>query len=217
MEKKRKLVIALVLVAVIGVVGGAFAFFQTSNEFKNVFSTSAYKTSVTEKFESPSNWTPGTETAKTVIAKNEGDVDVAVRVSYTESWLAGDGKTELALKQNSTDENNVAIINFDNTSDWTKSHCGSDTETNYWIYKSDLKNGQSTSSFIKSVTFNPDTVIDDETSMKCSDDTSVEGQITKTCQSTGKGYNGATYTLNIKVETVQADKKTEAWGTCTAA
>jgi len=211
MEKKKKLIIALALVAVIGVIGGAYAFFQTSNLFANIFQTSTYKTSVTETFTSPTDWKPGDETAKTVIATNEGSVPIAVRVSYTESWTSANGDT-LALKQNTTDTDNVAIINFDNTADWTETDCNG---TTYYYYKSDLATGESTSSFIKSVTFNEDTVVNDATGMSCTEDTSVDGQITKTCQSTGDGYAGATYTLNILVETVQADAKDEVW-TCSS-
>ena len=128
--------------------------------------------------------------------KNTGEVDVAVRVGYTEKWVSADG-TILSGTQTISGQNvRAAIINLDNTSDWTK-------EGNYYYYKKKILSGESTSSFIKSVTFNSQ-ITDDTT---CTTVDSIT-----TCTSTGKGYDGATYTLTINVETVQFNAYQAVWG-----
>ena len=204
MEKKNKLpVIALVLVAVLGVVGGTFAYFTTTDTFENVFRTKPFKTVVTETFDSPENWTPGTTTNKTVTAQNAGDVDVAVRVSYTEKWTDVDGNA-LALEKDGV---RAAVVNFsdDLASKWTAK---TENAVNYYYYNTKLTKGQSTTSLIKSVTFNKDVTIAADHS--CVEDTENH---TKTCTTTTQGYGGGTYTLTIKVETVQFDAYKDAWST----
>lgn len=194
MKKGKKLILAIALVALVGLVGGAYAYFSSTASVENVFKTATYSTKVSEEFTSPDNWVPGTTTTKKVYAENTGSVDVAVRISYTESWTSASGDT-LSLTQ---DGNTVAIINFANSSDWTK--CD-----DYYYYNGTLAKGEKTSSFIESVTFNADT----EVEVTCS----TENNVT-TCESTTDSYAGATYKLVITVETIQADAKDTAWGTC---
>lgn len=192
-QKNKKPLIALALIAMIGVVGGTFAYFTSSASFENIFKTSPYSTEFEEEFESPTSWTPGTTTDKTVIAKNNGDVDVAVRVSYEEEWTSANGDS-LALVQNG---NTAAVINFANSSDWT-------LVDGYYYYNYKLAKDESTSSFIESVTFNKDIV---------SDTTCTTTENKKVCTSTGDGYDGATYKLTINVETVQYDAYASYWNT----
>ena len=69
-------------------------------------------------------------------------------------------------------------------------------------YLKELAPGESKSSLIKSVTFNPNFPSD----VSCSNTGGVY-----TCESTGDGYDGAQYKLNITTETVQANKYEEVW------
>ena len=147
-KKNKKPLYVLVAIAVVLLIGGTFAYFTDTVEIANIFSTKPYSTEVTETFTSPTNWLPGTTTNKTVIAKNTGDVDVAVRVSYTESWVSANGN-QLSLKQG---DKTAAIINF-NTNNWIKSG-------NYYYYTKKLSKNESSTSFINSVTFNSDIVSD---------------------------------------------------------
>ena len=144
-KKNRKPLIAIALALLVGLVGGTIAYFTSEATFSNQFKTKPYSTEITETFVSPDNWTPGTTTDKTVIAKNTGDVDVAVRVSYTEEWKDA-SNNPLSL---TTDGVTAAVINFadDLNSKWT--HDG-----NYYYYKTKLTKNQSTTSIIQSVTFN---------------------------------------------------------------
>ena len=191
MKKKRTLlaIFALILVAFIG---ATIAYFQSSASFDNIFNTGTYKVVTTEVFESPDNWKPGEEIPKTITTKNEGTIDSAVRVSYTEKWEDSEGNDITSQVASGT-----AIINLDNTNDWTK-------EGNYYYYNYILKPNETTSSFMKSVTLNPDL-----NGVECT--TSQDG-LTKTCESSNPAL-GAKYILTLTKETVQADKYKDVWNT----
>ena len=198
MKKDRKLLIIFVTIAslVLVGIGITIAYFSSRGEFVNQFKTAIYKVKATEQFESPEGWTPGTETPKTVVVTNEGDVPVRVRVSYTEKWETN--TTPATLLPLQKEGQNVAVINFDNASDWVK-------DGNYYYYKNILNKNASSSSFIKSVTFNP--IVD--LSVTC---TQSNGGKTQTCASATDDYGNATYILKINVETIQADAATSVWG-----
>ena len=94
----NKALIALALVALIGIVGGTYAYFTSTSTLNNSFQTGTYATSVTEEFVSPTNWVPGTVTQKKVNVTNKGTVSIVARASYTESWTAADGTSLLLTK-----------------------------------------------------------------------------------------------------------------------
>ena len=188
--KNKKTLIAIV--ALFLVIGVTIAYFSSTASFENIFNTGTYKVVSTEVFESPDNWVPGEEIPKTITTTNEGTIPAAVRVSYTEKWEDENG-TDIT----STIDSGTAIINYDNQEDWTK-------QGDYYYYNYILNPGETTSSFIKSVTLNP--ALNDVT---CT--TSADGK-TKTCE-TNNPAAGAKYTLTITKETVQADKYQEVWPT----
>ena len=135
-KRKKKALLTLLMVAVLGVVGGTFAYFMSEDTFTNVFSTKPYKMEVKETFQSPTDWTPGTTTSKTVIAKNTGQVDAAVRVSIeSQAWQDSLGQP-LNLAVNGED---AAIINYadDLAEKWTSSVEGGKT---YYYYKTNDEN-----------------------------------------------------------------------------
>ena len=202
-NRKKKSIIALLVIALLGFIGGTFAYFTSSDTFSNIFSTKPYRMEVVETFESPSNWTPGTTTPKTIIARNTGDVEAAVRISYTEEWKDSNGGS-MPLVSNGI---RAAVINVssDLNTKWTQSTEGGKT---YYYYKTKIGKNQSTSSFIQSVTFNKDVEINLDSN--CVENSSLH---TKTCTTTSGGYSSGTYTLTIKVETVQFDQYRTVWGT----
>ena len=190
-KKNSKIILVIVILLVLGGAGLTYAYFQTSKSFENVFKTGEYGTTVTEVFEAPDDWMPGDETSKTITAKNTGQVCEKVRVSYTEKWTNASGG-ELPLEKNGM---RLSIINFDNQTEWIK-------DGNYYYYYKDLQAGETTSSFIKSVTFNPEY----EGSLECD----TEGQVQR-CQPAADSYEGGQYKLTLTVDTVQCDKYKEAW------
>lgn len=196
-RNKKKLLIVSAISA-FTILGGTLAYFTTSTNIVNSFKTALYQNEIVEKFESPSTWTPGTTTPKTVTVKNTGNIPMAVRVSYTEKWVNGNGK-ELSLKDGN---NNVAaIINF-NTG-WTKDNDG------HYYYGSKanmtkLEAGQTTNSFISGVTFN------ENIQSTLTENVSSDGK-TITYTSSGNGYDNATYTLTLKIDTIQYDQASNIW------
>ena len=207
-NKKTIIILSVLLLVVIGV---TIAYFSNSDIFDNIFNTKPYGSTYTEEFVSPDNWLPGDVTDKTVEVENTGDVDQAVRISYTESWsthnngtlngwIHSDGtkSTHTTETELSTDER-AAVINFANTDDWTK-------VGDYYYYNYKLAPNDKTSSFIESVTFNPLTKLDDT----CTE-TNNNGVKTISCSSSGDDYDNAAYTLTLTIETVQYNKYNEAW------
>ena len=209
----KKTIIALLLIAIIGIVGLTIAYFANSTDVENTFTTKEYGSTYTESFVSPDNWLPGDTTPKTLVATNTGEVDQAVRVLVTESWTTnnngtlngwihsdGTKSTHTTQSELETDER-VAILNLANTSDWTKVR-------NYYYYNYKLAPTESTTSLLESVTFNPKTKLDDTCTT-----TTNNGVTTTTCNSSGDDYDNATYTLTLTIETVQYNKYATAWST----
>ena len=194
----KKITMTFILIAtlsLLGIIGFTIAYFTSSTDFENEFQTGLYQTTATEVFESPSNWMPGDTTPKTLTITNTGNVDVKARVCISEEWTSSNDDT----LPNEVGGVSMAIINLDNTSDWTK-------KGNCYIFNDVLEPNDTTSSFIQSVTFNPDA----EADLNCTT-TTLNGTTTKECTSTGDGYDNATYKLTLTVETVQANKADEVW------
>ena len=119
-KKNSKTIIILLIIAIVGVVGLTLAYFSNSSSVTNIFSTNEYGSTVTEEFVSPTNWTPGTVTDKTLVVTNSGSVNEAVRVSYEEKWTSFNAKEagqegDLGLNQNG---NEAAIIHWTNVDEW---------------------------------------------------------------------------------------------------
>ena len=201
--KQRKNIIALLLVAIIGIVGLTVAYFSNSTSITNEFETSEYGTDVIETFTSPTGWQPGDETPKVLTVKNTGEVDEAVRVKVEEKWVNKNGQ-ELSLTQ---DGNVAALIHYINDSDWTRVDVDGENYY-YYYYNYKLAPDEETTELLDKVTFNP--LINASTTCTT---TTENGVTTRSCKSNGSGYDGATYTLKFTIETVQYNKYADAWNT----
>lgn len=197
-KKNKKRLLTLLGVGILTVIGSTVAYFTTSTDILNKFKVALYQNEIVEKFESPSDWTPGTTTSKTVTVKNTGSIDMAVRVSYTEEWVSANGNK---LSLTDSDGNVASIINFN--SGWTK-----DSDGHYYYgSKSNMNRVQpneTTTSFISGVTFNQNI----KSTLK--ETKSADGK-TITYTSTGNGYDNATYNLTIKIDTIQYDQAANVW------
>lgn len=196
-NKKMKLLI-VGGISLFTVLGGTLAYFTTSSTIKNVFNTAKYETQIVEDFVSPEDWTPGTTTSKTIKVTNNGSIDMALRASYEEKWVNANGE-ELSLTD--ADNNVASIINFNDS--WKLDDDG------YYYYGSKesltkLTPNNTSTSFISGVTFNE--------KIKASLNTIVsqDGQ-TITFTSTGNGYDNATYTLTVRIDTIQYDQAHNVW------
>ena len=114
----KKVLVGLIILMVVSVVGLTIAFFTDTVEIPNVFKTNVFKTKVTEEFVSPDDWVPGTRTSKTIKVDNLGDVPVAVRISYTESWVAKDGTSLSDIQTYYTSNNFSHTYFFLNNHEW---------------------------------------------------------------------------------------------------
>ncbi len=203
-KNKKTLIIILLLIVTIGI---TIAFFSNSTILENLFGTKEYGTTYTEEFISPDNWLPGDTTDKTLVVTNSGKVDEAVRISYTEEWISKNGTTLSGLIDENgqlTDEEEnserAVIINFSNLDDWTYND-------GYYYYKYRLAPNEETSSFIESVTFNPNVTLGNT----CTEEETPTGKRIQ-CNSSGEDYDNATYKLTFTIETVQFNKYSSAWG-----
>ena len=193
METKKSL-IALALVALVGIVGGTYAYFTSTAKLTNEFTTGTYETTIREEFESPSDWTPGTTTPKVVNVTNEGSVDVAVRAKVEETWMAADGTSLPTVRDD------IQVAQYAIGYNWILAEDG------YYYYKDTLARGETSNNFISSVTFNPYFSLKDGQDIECTK-TTVDGKTTVNCVNLTSGYAGATYRMSITIETVQADRK----------
>ena len=198
MKNKKPIIFAALLFVICLTIGGTIAYYTSSDTFDNTFNSGTYDIETQENFVSPDNWTPGTTTPKTVIATNKGTTPAAVRIKLTPSWVDANGDP-LPLKD--SNDNEAAIINF--TQNYDKKWIYQD---GYYYYKRALNENQSTTSLLKSVTFNPNFEVDK--SQNCE---TVNG--TTTCRTTYNDYSGGTYTLQVEIETCQYDQYQEIWNT----
>ena len=197
-SKNKKKLLVVGALGMLTVLGGTLAYFTTTTNIVNKFKTGLDQTKMVEEFVSPTNWTPGTVTEKTVKVTNSGDIPMAVRASITEKWVSASGK-ELSLKDSN---NNVAsIIEFGE--EWTKDNDG------FYYYgtkenKTVLDASAETTSFIKSVKFN------ENIKATLKESISSDGK-TVTYTSSGDGYDNATYTLTVRIDTVEYDAARNLW------
>ena len=197
-NKNKKKLLVVGALGMLTVLGGTLAYFTTTTNIVNKFKTGLYQNKIVEEFVSPTNWTPGTVTEKTVKVTNSGDIPMAVRASITEKWVSASGK-ELSLKDSN---NNVAsIIEFGD--EWTKDNDG------FYYYgtkenKTVLDASAETTSFIKSVKFN------ENIKATLKESVSSDGK-TVTYTSSGDGYDNATYTLTVRIDTVEYDAARHLW------
>ena len=190
-KRKRKSVIASILLFVVILIGGTIAYFSSSISFENLFRTGTYKTITKEVFTSPTNWQPCDFVPKTITTKNEGTVPAAVRIKLTEKWY-DDNDNDIT----SSVPSDSVIINFDNIEEWDK-------DGDYYYYYTLLNEGESTSSLISGVTLSCDV-----NGVSCSETSSSE----YTCESNSP-IAGKKYKLTATVQTAQGNKYQEAWNT----
>jgi len=173
--KNKKSLIAIVAVAAVAIIGGSFAYFRYTQTFHNDFHLGAQITTFTETFDSPENWTPCTETPKTLVVNNSSTSAINARIKITENWEKLDENGDVIAGESLplvVNNENMAVINFANVSSWTLKSDG------YYYYNNDIATGGASNSFIDSVTFN--------------------------CDATSE-YSSARYHLHLKVETIEAN------------
>lgn len=190
-RKNKKKIALLSGIGTLTVIGSTLAYFTTSDNIINNFKSLKYQTTIKEEFESPDSWVPGDTVDMNVRVTNNGDIPLAARIRYEEKWTNAN-KENMSLYD--FNGNQAAIINFNN-SDWIKNEDG------YYYYgskenKAAISPNEISSNFINSVTFNEN--------IKASlSQTSTDNGKTIIYESNGFGYDNATYTLTIYIDTIQ--------------
>ena len=186
--KKRSFFAIGAAVLILGAVGVTFAISQGKSVIDNELAVAKYQTSFTEEFTAPSDWSPCQTIAKTITAKNDSQIPVAVRVKLEEDWIASDGTTHLPLVS-ATSGLTMAQINFTPNAGWTK-------EGEYYVYDTDLAPGATTTSLTTGVTMNCNANLDTSDNAEATAD---------------GAYADAEYHLKATIQTIQADAKNEWW------
>lgn len=208
MKKNIKKILIILPLLLVGIVGTTYAYIHNKDSFDNTFNVTDYGTISSEIFESPKDWLPGESIEKKLNIKNTGSIPLAVRVSFTEEWKD--------VNQNIIEDDpnfKAAIINHPNN-DWIAEETEENgTTKTYYYYKYALKKNEKSSDFIDKVTLNEDLEIE----YTCTDSQVTDnGTITSSkCQPKLDKYVGATYLLEIKIETIQYEDEIykKSWNT----
>ncbi|MBR3322621.1 hypothetical protein IKG13_00995 [Candidatus Saccharibacteria bacterium] len=188
LSRKKRTVLAVSAVGVLLLVGVTVAVSHDFAFFGNLFKLGYYQTEFIETFDSPEDWAPCNETPKTVIAKNDSDTKIYVRLKYDEYWRAKDGVTDLPLTK---DGITLAEIIFQNETDWN-------LRDGWYYYKTPLNPGESTSSLFNAVKLSCNA--DFGTNNVCHD--TASGQV---CEKPADQYEEARYHLFVTVQTISED------------
>lgn len=199
--KNKMPLIAVAALAAVSIIGGTIAYFTGEVSFENVFNAGTYKASSTETIESSDNWLPGETINKSVATKNEGTIPVAVRVAYDEKWTLENGES-VTVPAGYKSNRELVDLQFENTDKWLKG------DDEYLYYYRALESGETAEPFISGATLRADL----ETESTCTTDGEVgKGAVKRICSTSIKGLGKASYTLNISIETVQADQYQNFW------
>ena len=197
--KNKKTLLFIIISFVIVLIGSAIAYLTSTDLFENIFQAGIYKTITREEFTPPTNWMPGDYTEKTVTTKNEGTIPVRVRVKLDSEWFDSDDQS-MPNYVNGIGE--IAQIDYDFTN-WIM--LDREEDWYYFYYENELAPGESTTSLLKGVLFNPSY----NGNIVC---TQEDGGTTSSCEGTGSNYMNSKFVLTITTETVQANRYQEAWG-----
>ena len=191
--KNKKTMIAIIVSLFVVVMGTTYALFFSNTSIANLFSVGNFNVVTTETFTSPASWQPGQEIPKSITATNNGDIQAAFRVKYTESWVDSNNNPISNVPAN------AVTINFINTRDWTYN-----STDGYYYYNWIIEPGDTTKSLISGITLNQSLT----GNASC-----LEDGNTYNCSSSISGLEGATYILTFTKETVIYSKYQSFWNT----
>lgn len=102
-KAQKKILVVSVVLAMLIVVGGTFAWFTSKDEVTNKLTAqNNYGVSIVESFTAPDNWTPGQEVNKDVYAANTGNIDAFVKTAISSAMNLTVAGTPVATDDFST-------------------------------------------------------------------------------------------------------------------
>ncbi len=155
----RSFLPVIIAVCILAAIGSTIAFLSDSVPFANLFHVASDEADFTEDFTPPSDWQPCQEVDKTATATNKNSTPRYVRMRINEYWRIANTTTDvndhyttdLSLTwTDATGTHNYAIINYQNENDWELRSDG------WYYYKTPLRENETTTSLLKSVTMNCD-------------------------------------------------------------
>lgn len=198
MKNRRRLLLSLLSLAAVAFIGGVMAYSTDRSIIESFFGLSTYRTVNTEVFTSPTDWDACQEIPKTITLKNESAIPVAARVKYEESWIASDHTTSLPLEKNSV---RMANVKLHSPEKWIQKEDG------YYYYYHLLEPGETTDSFLESVTLDCSANLGTDGLNECE---SLNGRTV--CTTPENDYGRAIYTLRAVLDSLQGDVARSEWG-----
>lgn len=195
--KNKKSLVALIALLLVGIVGGTYAYFQSTVHKVNTFKIAdGFSAQIDETFdpESPDvqSWKPGIEINKDVRVENTGDMDMVVRVYVNEQWQApssSDPSQLVACEASVCDgtvgdtDERVITPNLVNTDKWLEK---TENGVTYYYYKEVLKPGTKTVEFLDSVILSENLA-------------------------NGDAHLGKTYIYDVYADTIQVEGAVDLW------
>ena len=147
--KNKKPIIASIAALGVVLIGCTAAYFTDTWSKDNLFQLGDSNTEFIETFDSPTNWKSCDVTPKELVIKNKSGAPVTARFRIEEYWKKNGSTSEGKVSDLNLDYQGerVAIINTQNENDW-------ELKDGWYVYKHILQAGESTNSYLKSVTFN---------------------------------------------------------------
>jgi len=144
--KKKPLIFLLALI-IVGVVGTTFAYYYTEVSFPNQFRTMTYNVTIEEEF----NNTWGTKKVS-FVNKEETNTPVVLRINYNELWRKEVNGVKLSLDNNVNGENVV-------TKNWTSTFTSDfiDGGDGWYYYKKTL-NAEESVQVLNSISLKEDLI-----------------------------------------------------------
>ena len=193
-KRKKNLLIIGVLLLSVAVIGVTIAYFSASFSVTEEIKTADFAYRAINRFNSPGNWLPGDTANPTLTVTNTANTPIAIRAKITETWVSGNSTT---LSNQLSNGEDAAIKTFG--SSWKKIG-------NYYYYNGVLNENQTTAtSLITAVTFNENA----GENISCEE---VEGEEDQHRCSNTSGYGGATYTITVAYDIMQASAIEDSWG-----
>ena len=144
---KKKPLIFILAILVLGIVGGTFAYYYSEIAISNEFKTLTYNVQIEEEF----NKTWGTKKVS-FVNKEATNTPVVLRINYNESWRKEVNGTKLSLDNNVNGENAV-------TKNWTTAFTNDfiEGDDGWYYYKKTLNAGKSVQ-VLESIALNEDLI-----------------------------------------------------------
>lgn len=144
---KKKPLIFILAILVLGIVGGTFAYYYSEIAISNEFKTLTYNVQIEEEF----NKTWGTKKVS-FVNKEATNTPVVLRINYNESWRKEVNGTKLSLDNNVNGENAV-------TKNWTTAFTNDFIEgDDGWYYYKKTLNAKKSVQVLESIALNEDLI-----------------------------------------------------------